>query len=401
MAKFQFSSEDGYSRVSAGELQGIIEHGGFDEEVSSVLTSLCHPYFTDYLWIAGEDREYFAEIFEKALKAGHEQSFGMYEKVVKSDEHIKSRWPSLAAVASHLRADDQKIIVITYDVSGCFPNSSFAPKAWKSANRPHAEDVFEELPEAEQWSLTLCNLLKKHPKNQWKRGFSHYASKKLKEQNAIGIGNKLATDSIIRSEIIAARDLPALETALSKLGEELLERAGDHIDPDDTIYIAGNRVDNKFLADPLGEAYLGQCRGAMMFRTDICDGMLPNMFALATEIECWIEPDCPVSKLVIVQAVVSRADEITRAIEMVQRRGQKFDDVLLLTGVINKMQLAKIKNLYPDIEVESVEITKGNLREVHEHMEEVCEAEGKPKRVRSGIIRRFVRQDIEREKAVT
>jgi hypothetical protein len=399
VAKFQFSSEDGYSRVSAGELQGIIEHGGFDEEVSSVLTSLCHPYFTDYLWIASEDRAYFAEIFEKALKAGHEQSFGIYEQVVKNHEHLKGRFPSMAAVVSHLRSDDQKIVVITYDVSGCFPNSSFAPKAWKSANGPYPEDVFAELPEAEQWSLTLGNLLKKHPKNQWRRGYSHCASQKLKRQNALGIGNTLATDSVIRSEILAARDIPALEKALSKIGEELLERAGDHIDPADTMYIAGNRIDNRFLADPLGEAYLAQCRGAMMYFTDICDGMLPDMFAITSEIESWIEENCKVSKLVILQAVVARADEVTRTIDLVRRRGQKFNNVLLLTGVINKMQLSKIRELYPDIEVESVEITKGNLREVHDHVKEVRDAAGRERHMRSGLIRHFVRQDIEQEKA--
>lgn len=370
MAKFQFASVDGYSRVSVGELSGIAEHGRHSGEVSSVLKSLTHPYFTDYIWIAGEDRAYYAEKLREALLGGPEQDLGDYSDVLKTNPDLMTRFPSLESVVKHLASDDKNAVVITYDASAYFPDAGFASKEWKARNRKLRDEKFEALPDDERWSLTLPGLMTKHGKLRWERPLSPYALQKVEEEVALGIGDTLAVDSIIRNEILGATDRDQMDVVLDKLGEELLIRLGDHVEPGDTVFFVGNEFDRISIFDPAAVHYFEQCRGAMLVRTVIYDGLLFKP-ASALPYMRW-SPRNPVTKTVIMQSVLSRSAEME---EIIRRAGLEHEigEILIVVGVANNSQLRILSRRFPEAVVEAVETTDGNLLEVHSHLTAIRE----------------------------
>jgi hypothetical protein len=386
MGSITFNSLDGYSRAHSHIFGEIREIKALSQEDDDVMLSLSTGFFADYLWIAGPDRKAFAERIRSVLATAPEgewtrrglQDWSDPESKAFAESYAKNgmRVPGLHSLAEHLEASDEHPVVVTHSVSAHFPTTEYADKKWlREAKKLHGENYiehFNDLPDEEQWRLTMPRLMKEEDILEWSEPLSVVAEAVRRDLQGRGLWKSAVPKSVAEKEILGAKSWDDTEIVLEGFLQKMKPIAAELLG-DEPSYVICNALDCMVIAEGFAQDQGDRLPGIAHaytqiffpgWRTDY-DAHTMNQFVE----ECRGRPT-----VFLPTSMIAVSAEIIQLIDMLGDRVTP-SRVVVLAAVANAPQVRLIEQHFANhsfkVSVHSLEEVDDNLLETRKHLSEM------------------------------
>lgn len=276
-----------------------------------------------------------------------------------------------------MEANDEHPVVITHSVSADFPTTLYADKRWlKEAKKLHGEDYlrhFDELPDEEQWRLTLPRLMKEEAVIQCTRPLSAMAEYVRHDLMQKGLWKACVPSSVTEKEILTAMSWPGMKSVLETFYGRLKPKATELLG-DEPIYVICNSLDSMVIAEEFARDQGDRLLGIAHVYMQVLPSGWRKDFTVIPYNPYVEECAADAPTVFLPMAMLAVAEEVIKLIEMLGDKAVP-SRVIVLAALANAPQARLIEHHFSGhsfrVTVHALEEVNDSLLAARDHLGEM------------------------------